>query len=145
MGSPECSLSAEADVWVTKLLFTLLLPVFSWIGISIAGALFAVFVFTGVGWLGRKTFAELKFAVVRAWFQSLVLLYLPLTSAAFSIFGCRKDASQRGVLDADPTRTCFNSAWWAGLFPLGLVAVSVYAIAIPAAVVGILFSRRRSL
>ena len=140
--SPECSLSAEADVWVTKLLFTLLLPVFSWIGISIAGALFAVFVFTGVGWLGRKTFAELKFAVVRAWFQSLVLLYLPLTSAAFSIFGCRKDASGRWVLDADPVRTCFNKAWWSGLFLIGLVGVSIYAFAIPAAVALLLYSKR---
>merc|ERR1711916_274375 len=133
------------DVWVLKLVLTLALPLVAAIILGLVGLVFGALISGSMGWFASKNLAQLKSAYIRAWFQSLVLLYLPLTSAAFSVFGCRRNASQRWVLDADPTRTCFNSAWWAGLFPLGLVAVSVYAIAIPAAVVGILFSRRRSL
>ena len=46
---------------------------------------------------------------------------------------------------ADPVRSCYNSAWWAGLFPVGLVATGVYAAAIPGGVVWVLWRKRRAL
>ena len=143
--SPECSVAPGTDVWVLKLALTLLLPVFAGVGIGAVSAVFAVGIHAGAGWLGRKTLSQLRWAALRAWFQALVLLYLPLSSAAFSVFGCRKDESGRWLLEADPTRTCFNSAWWSGLFPLGLVSVVVYAFALPLGVIVVLKRRQKLL
>ena len=143
--SPECSLSPGTDAWVAKLVLTLLLPVFA--GVVLGGVALVVWGLAvgGVGWFGSKNGAQVGSAFVRAWFQSLVLLYMALTSAALSVFGCRKDESGRWVLDADPVRSCYNGAWWSGLFPVGLVAVFVYAIAIPAGVVFVLHRKRQEL
>ena len=143
--SPECSVTSGSDVWVLKLVLTLCLPLFVGLAMAALACLFAVLIKAKVGWFASKNLPELGWATIRAWFQSLVLLYLPLTSAAFSVFGCRKDASGRWVLDADPARSCYNGAWWAGLFPLGVVATLVYAVTIPVVVVWILRTRRASL
>ena len=145
LASPECSVVGEVDVWVLKLVLTLLLPVFAAVVLGVVGLGVAGLVVGGVGWFGGKNVAQLGSAVVRAWFQSLVLLYLPLTGAAFSVFGCRRDESGRWVLGADPARSCYNDAWWSGLFPVGLVAVCVYALAIPAGVVWMLRRKRESM
>ena len=143
--SPECSVIAGTDVWVMKLVLTLLMPLFSGLALALVGVVVGGLVVGGVGWFGKKNVAQLRSAWVRAWFQSLVLLYLPLTGAAFSVFGCRRDESGRWVLDADPVRSCYNSAWWSGLFVIGLVGVVVYAVAIPACVVWVLQKKKRSM
>ena len=141
--SPECSLAAGSDAWVAKLVLTLLLPVFSGLVLGLIAGVFLLLVNAGRGWFGTKNAAQVKSALPRAWFQSLVLLYLPLTSAAFSVFGCRKDESGRYFLHADPVRSCFNTAWWSGLFPIGVISVFVYAFAIPACVVWVLAKQKR--
>ena len=141
--SPECSLAKGVDAWAMKLVLTLVLPVFVGLGIVFVGCVVAGLVVGRVGWFGRKNGSQVKGAMVRAWFQGLVLLYLPLTGAAFSVFGCRKDEGGRWVLAADPVRSCYNSAWWSGLFPVGLVAVCVYALAIPVGVVFVLWRKKR--
>ena len=143
--SPECSLASGADAWVAKLVLTLLLPVFAAAGLGCVGAVVGGLIQVQVGWFASKSVGQLVPAGIRAWFQSLVLLYLPLASAALSVFGCRKDESSRWVLDADPGRSCYNSSWWAGLFPLGLVASCVYALAIPLGVVWVLAVKRKSM
>ena len=143
--SPECSLASGTDAWVVKLVLTLILPVFVGLGLAAVGLVFGGLIKGGVGWFGGKTLAQLVPAGVRAWFQGLVLLYLPLTSAALSVFGCRRDEAGRWVLDADPARSCYTSSWWAGLFPLGLVATLVYAFALPGCLVWVLWRKRRTL
>ncbi|KNC54872.1 fibronectin type III domain-containing protein [Thecamonas trahens ATCC 50062] len=141
--SPECSLAAGTDVWVAKLVLTLLLPVLAVCVLVAVGLGFWCAIKARVRWFAGKNRAQLVAAVQRAWFQFLVLLYLPLTSAALSVFGCRRDEARRWVLDADPVRSCYNSAWWAGLFPIGLAGVGAYALAMPGMVVWLL-SRRRA-
>ena len=144
--SPECSFTAGTDAWVAKLVLTLCLPVFVGLGMLFMGGAFAVGIQSNLSvWLGSKNMRQLGFAAIRAWFQALVLLYLPLTAAALSVFGCRKDETGRWVLDADPVRSCYNAAWWSGLFPIGLVATLVYAVAIPGGVVGVLAKKRKTM
>ena len=143
--SPECSLAAGTDAWVTKLVLTLLLPVFAAAALGVMVGVVAVLIKGGVGWFGTKNGGQLWPAFVRSWFQLLLLLYMPLTSAALSVFGCRKDESGRWVLAADPVRSCYTASWWAGLFPLGLVAVVTYAFAIPGGVVWRLTQKKRVL
>ncbi|KNC54971.1 uncharacterized protein AMSG_10216 [Thecamonas trahens ATCC 50062] len=135
--SPECAAAAGTDVWVLKWVLTLLLPVF-------AGALLCV-IGGAVVLLSSRSRGEVISGVGRAWFQILVLLYLPLVNAAFAPFGCQRDESGRMLLGADPSRRCFNFAWWVGLFVPGLVAVIIYGAGIPGAVVGVLRWKRATL
>ena len=135
--SPECAAAAGTDVWVLKWVLTLLLPVF-------AGTLLCV-IGGAVVLLSSRSRGEVISGVGRAWFQILVLLYLPLVNAAFAPFGCQRDESGRMLLGADPSRRCFNIAWWVGLFVPGLVAVIIYGAGIPGAVVGVLRWKRATL
>ncbi|KNC51395.1 uncharacterized protein AMSG_07578 [Thecamonas trahens ATCC 50062] len=139
--SPECSVIKGTDVWVLKWVLALMLPAFAAMALLvIAVALYfaskAGLVFAG------KTFGEFVSGYGRTMFQILVLLYLPLAGAAFSIFGCREDEAGKWILDADPSRTCYDSAWWS-LFLPGIIAVAVYGIGLPGAVVWVL-ARKRS-
>ncbi|KNC50974.1 fibronectin type III domain-containing protein [Thecamonas trahens ATCC 50062] len=136
--SPECSLASGADAWVIKLVLTLVLPVLAAAAIVVVGCGFAAGITIKLRPVASYSLGQLAGACKRAWFQSLVLLYLPLTGAAFSVFGCRRDEAGRWVLDADPVRSCYNSAWWTGLFPIGLAGIVVYAVAIPGCVVWVL-------
>ncbi|KNC51760.1 uncharacterized protein AMSG_12104 [Thecamonas trahens ATCC 50062] len=145
LSSPECSAAAGTDVWVLKLVLTLLLPVFAAVVVVAIAALLWVAGRLGIPWLSNKSTAEVTSAAGRTWFQIMVLLFLPLASAGFSVFGCRRDESGRWLLDADPARSCYNDAWWRGLFAPGLLAVSVYGFGFPACVYGVLVSRRRKL
>ena len=143
--SPECSLASGVDVWALKWGLTLVAPAFVAILLIVVGAVFLLLVWGGVGWFGRKNGAQVRGAWVRTYFQIMVLLYLPLTSAAFAPFGCRRGASGRWILDDDPARSCFTPAWWAGLFPPGLVAVMVYGFGLPLGVLYVLWSRQKVL
>ncbi|KNC56487.1 fibronectin type III domain-containing protein [Thecamonas trahens ATCC 50062] len=136
--SPECSLASGADAWVIKLVLTLVLPILAAAAILVVGCGFAAGITIKLRPVASYSLGQLAGACKRAWFQSLVLLYLPLTGAAFSVFGCRRDEAGRWVLDADPVRSCYNSAWWTGLFPIGLAGIVVYAVAIPGCVVWVL-------
>ena len=144
--APECGVSKDVDVWVLKLVLTLLLPLFAALAIALViGVVFIPLGKVGVAWFASKSMGELKSAFGRTLFQMLALLYMPLVAAAFSVFGCRKDESGRWVLDADPVRSCYNGAWWAGLFGIGFVGVIVYAFAIPVVIVYVLHVQRRKM
>ena len=142
--SPECSVGRGVDTWVLKWVLTLLLPVFAGATVVVVGALFYAASLARLPWFGSKTRSELVASCARTFFQILVLLYLPLTGAAFALFGCRKDATDRWVLDDDPVRSCYTSSWW-GLFPIGFAAVVGYAVLLPAGVVWMLRSKRAEL
>ena len=45
-------------------------------------------------------------------------------------------------MSADPARSCYNSAWWTGLFPVGAAATAAYGFGLPGAVVWLLSARR---
>ncbi|KNC51641.1 uncharacterized protein AMSG_07703 [Thecamonas trahens ATCC 50062] len=142
--SPECAAADGTDVWVMKWVLTLLLPLFAAVAVAVLALAFAVLIKAGVGWVGNKNMGELTSGAGRTWFQLLVVLYLPLAGASFAPFGCRKDESGRWLLDADPSRRCYTSAWW-GLAVSAMLAVALYAIGIPGVVVMLLSRRRRSL
>ena len=135
--SPECSVKG-VDVWVLKWTLTMMLPVF-------AGAVIAVV--CGVVWvIGWKTQGEALSGAGRSLTQFLALMHLPLTSVAFSVFGCsRESATGRWILTDDPSRSCFNDAWWRGLFLPGLLASVGYGFVIPLGVSAILWMRQREL
>ena len=143
--SPECSLSPGTDAWMVKLILTLALPVFVALGLLVAALVVSLLILGHCGWFGKKNLAQLKGAYVRAWFQGLVLLYLPLTSASLSPFGCRKDETGKWILDADPARSCYDGAWWRGLFPVGVSASVIYAFALPCTVVGLLYWKKQQM
>ncbi|KNC52378.1 fibronectin type III domain-containing protein [Thecamonas trahens ATCC 50062] len=145
LASPECSSAGGTDVWVLKLWLTLLLPVFAACMVAAVGVGYAGVIKARLTPLRTRTMAALVSACGRSLFQLVVLLYLPLTAAAFSVFGCYRDESGRWVLAADPARTCFTSAWWGGLFVPGLLFVCVYAIGIPSLVVYVLYTQRQRL
>ena len=135
--SPEC-VTSSSDPWVFKWILTLLLPLFVSVAIGLVGAVFFVLSRAGVGSLASMSGKQLLSGGVRTWVQIMTLLYLPLTSAAFAPFGCRKDASDRWVMDADPARSCFTSAWWSGLFGPGVLAIVLYAVATPLGLIAFL-------
>ncbi|KNC54559.1 uncharacterized protein AMSG_10409 [Thecamonas trahens ATCC 50062] len=141
--SPECASASGTDVWVLKWVLTLLLPLFAAIVLVPVCGVFAGLIVGNVWWLGKKNLDQLRGAAGRTLFQMIVLLYLPLTSASLAPFGCRKEETGRWVLDADPVRSCYNEAWWGGLFVPGVLATAVYAVGLPAGV-AILLSRRRA-
>ncbi|KNC55113.1 uncharacterized protein AMSG_10713 [Thecamonas trahens ATCC 50062] len=141
--SPECSLGREVDVWVIKLVLTLLLPIAVAACLALVAGGAALLASSGIGWLGRKSVREVGNAYVRTLFQTLVLLYLPLSSAAFRLFDCRRNEAGSWVL-ARTARRCYDSKWWA-LLPIALTGVVAYALAIPSAVVWVLKRRRAEL
>ncbi|KNC53410.1 uncharacterized protein AMSG_08916 [Thecamonas trahens ATCC 50062] len=143
--SPECSIVRGADVWAVKWILTLLLPVFAAAVVGLVACVYAVLIAVGVRWFETKNMAMLGSAFGRTLFQIVVLLYLPLTSAALAPFGCRRDESGRWQMAADPARSCYNSAWASGLLGPGLVAAGVYAIGVPAAVIVLLRRKRAAL
>ena len=145
ISSPECSLARGVDTWVFKWVLTLLLPVWiSLILLGVAGVVWGL-IKGQVWWFGSKTQAQLVSAGGRTLFQLLVLLFLPLSNAAFAPFGCRKREDGEWSMDADPARSCYTKAWWAGLFPVALLAIGGYAIAIPVSVFVVLRNQRASL
>ncbi|KNC46965.1 uncharacterized protein AMSG_03398 [Thecamonas trahens ATCC 50062] len=143
--APECAVVTNADVWVLKWVLTLALPLLAAIIVGIGACAIVVGRQAGLGLLAAINGRRLVGAYGRTVFQILVLLYLPLARASFAVFGCRRDESRRWVMDADPARSCYNSAWWRGLFAPGLLAVAGYGIGVPAAVVAVLWQKRRHL
>ncbi|KNC51234.1 uncharacterized protein AMSG_11994 [Thecamonas trahens ATCC 50062] len=142
LSSPECAASAGVDVWVVKLILTLLLPVMAAIVVVIVVCTtFYPLQMAGAPWFCHKTSAQLISASVRTMFQILVLLYLPLVAAAFSVFGCARDEAGRWYVADDPSRACYDSRWWA-LFPIGFAGILVYALAVPSLVVFVLRRQR---
>ena len=143
--SPECAAAGGTDVWVLKWVLTMLLPVFAAGAVAfVGGAVFIPLIVAGVGPFADKNIAQVLDAGKRVWYQLLVMLYLPLTAGAFSVFGCRREESGRWVMDAAPTRQCYTASWW-GLFVPGLIASLVYGFGLPGAVVWFLQGRRREL
>ncbi|KNC48996.1 uncharacterized protein AMSG_04740 [Thecamonas trahens ATCC 50062] len=136
--SPECAAAAGTDTWALKWGLTLALPVFAAAAVVAVAPLMLL-----PGKLRRAdNLAQLMGGCGRTLFQLLVLLYLPLARAAMAPFGCRREVGGRWVLDADPARSCYNSAWWVGLFPVAMAAVLCYAIGVPA-VVWLVLRRQR--
>ncbi|KNC55742.1 uncharacterized protein AMSG_11139 [Thecamonas trahens ATCC 50062] len=143
--SPECAAAKGIDIWVLKLVLTLLLPVLAAGGLAlIAGGVFYPLIVVDAPWFGSKSVSLLVSALWRTLFQVMVLLYLPLVDASFSVFGCGRDEAGRWYVAADPSRSCYNAAWW-GLFPIGLLGIASYAVAVPVATVMLLRARRKAL
>lgn len=94
---------------------------------------------------GGLTMAALVDAAKRAYFQLLVLLFLPLTSAALGYFACSKKAgSTHYRLDEARYVRCYDSAYYS-LLPVAIVASLLYVLGIPAVVAALLFKKRASL
>ncbi|KNC46507.1 uncharacterized protein AMSG_02943 [Thecamonas trahens ATCC 50062] len=147
--SPECAASANADVWVLKWALALALPIFA--ALALGAVTCCIFVpmlayglldnfaaFEGTNW------SMLRWAAGRTWFQILVLIYMPLCSAALSVFGCEQARDGRWILAADPARSCYTASWM-GLAAVGGSAVGVYALGVPISVWYFLRNRRRVL
>ncbi|KNC48813.1 uncharacterized protein AMSG_00594 [Thecamonas trahens ATCC 50062] len=142
--SPECAAADGTDVWVLKFVLTLVMPVFAAAGLGLASGLFAVARAVHAPWVRNKSIGELVGAAKRCMWQIMVLLYMALVSGSFSLFGCRKDATGRWVLDDAPSRSCYTATWW-GLFPLGLCGVLGYGLGLPGCVVWVLKQQRDAL
>ncbi|KNC55072.1 uncharacterized protein AMSG_10669 [Thecamonas trahens ATCC 50062] len=147
LASPECT-SSSMDVYMFKWWTTMLLPVLFLVPFGVVGGVAAMI----ISMRNKKaearalanescemdeasgseplTIGALKDAIVRSYYQLLVLLYLPLTSMALTYFGCRKERDGTWVLDTAPSRTCFNSPYWA-VFPFAVVFFVIYCMAIP--------------
>merc|ERR1711916_332262 len=82
-------------------------------------------------------------AVIRSYYQILVLLYLPLTGMCMSYFGCRKAEDGSWVLDVAPSRPCFNSSYYA-VFPFAVVFFLLYCLSIPGFIFWLLYTRNKS-
>lgn len=144
--SPECSLSASIDAWQLRFWLTMALPVFSACAIALVAVLLLAI---GRAW-PRGRLAKLSLAVLvdgarRSWYQSLMLLYMPLIASALSIFGCRRDAAGVWILVDDPSHRCFDRRWRTQLLAPGLAFALLYGLAVPCAVVCILWRARRAL
>ena len=139
--SPECAAAGGTDVWVLKWVLTMMLPVFAGGAVAfVAGVVFVPLIVAGIGPFADKNMAVLFGGARRVWYQLVVMLYLPLTAGAFSVFGCRKEESGEWVMDAAPSRRCYTSSWW-GLFTPALIACAVYGAGLPLGVVLFLRSR----
>ncbi|KNC48812.1 uncharacterized protein AMSG_00593 [Thecamonas trahens ATCC 50062] len=142
--SPECSVVPGTDVWVLKFLLTLALPILAAAVVLFVSGVFMGLSFISAPWLSQFIPAQVRNAAARCWWQLLVLMYMPLVAGAFSLFGCRKDASGRWVLSAAPARSCYTPTWWS-LFVFGAAGVVGYGFGLPASVVYILHRERKQL
>ena len=85
--------------------------------------------------------AAVKDACLRGFYQTLVLLYLPLTAMSWSMFACRQDAEGEWHLEAAPNNACFDDFYWS-LFWLALIFAGGYGIGLPL-FVGLLLRKKR--
>ena len=143
--SPECAVASGVDVWVMGLLLTLCLPAIAGVLLVASAGVVGALAAGSVGWFADKGGMVLVGGAQRTFVQIMVLLYLALTRAAFSVFGCVKRGGGAGwALAADPARSCYTSTWW-GLAAIGGVGVAVYGVGIPAGSLWLLVRARRRL
>ena len=64
-------------------------------------------------------------------FSLASLLYIPMARACFVLFDCSELPNGDSVLDVDPGTECYDSSWW-GVFPFGLIGITLYVVGIPA-------------
>lgn len=72
------------------------------------------------------------------------VLYLPVTSAALSVFDCTRLADGRYYLDSDMALRCFDAHWSVSLLPLGVLG-AVYVLGLPCTLAACLYRHRNSL
>ena len=161
LAAPECA-SEGVDVYMLKWWGTMLLPVMFCIPFGVVGSLWYVYIRKRGGQREAAAVARyeasgcnmdedgeasepltveaLKDAMVRSFYQLLVLLYLPLTGMCMSYFGCNKGSDGRWALDVAPSRTCFTSSYWA-VFPFAVLFFGLYCLAIPLGIFMLLYKR----
>jgi hypothetical protein len=79
--------------------------------------------------------------VNRAFATALLLLYLPLSRTAFSLFNCKPLPDGRSVMQAEPSLLCYEQ-WWHDMYAEAVVATMLYALGIPLMMMMILFVAR---
>eukprot|EP00300_Choanocystis_sp_HF-7_P019098 c20231_g1_i1.p1 GENE.c20231_g1_i1~~c20231_g1_i1.p1 ORF type:complete len:880 (+),score=119.92 c20231_g1_i1:305-2641(+) len=126
--SPECSISRSVDAWTVMWILTVLLPVFAAAAVAVASLVMLLIARRWGGW----TTAQVLDSGRRSWVQAMTLLYLPLISISYALFGCRRDATGKWILIARPSRLCYDRQWWQ-LFGPALFFSLVYSLALPAA------------
>jgi len=126
----ECALSSFFVTYAVSVSIPLVVAMSAWI------VLITVRFLVIKGVIRYEHMAGLKELSVRTLVESSVfliapLLYIPIAKASFKIFDCSRIAGGRYVLDSDFGVACFDGRWWSWAW-IGILAVVVYVIGVPA-------------
>lgn len=85
----------------------------------------------------------LRHAAIRAYWQLLGFVYMPLTLMSMLYFKCARTKDGLFVMAADATQSCYDRTWYTGLF-FAVAFSLLYAIGIPLGIVCLLKFKIRS-